>query len=149
MPDDVAETLSARLSRLEDLEEIRQLYVDYGRHLDAGDAAAYASLFSIDAKLRLGRVMRATGRDEIFRVATEVVKARPDGVKPPVHVLGSPRIDLDGDTATGEAVWVAIGQAGSGPPSVRVGRHADKLVREDSHWRLAERRGFIDIGAFG
>ena len=50
--------LAERLRRLEDMDEIRQLYIDYGRHLDAGDAAAYATLFARDAKLRLGPVMR-------------------------------------------------------------------------------------------
>ena len=34
-----------RLRRLEDMEEIRRLYVDYGQHLDAGEYDEYAELF--------------------------------------------------------------------------------------------------------
>ncbi|MCX4091483.1 nuclear transport factor 2 family protein [Nocardia sp. alder85J] len=135
--------LVERLARLEDLAEIQQLYIDYGRHLDAGDPVAYAELFARDAKLRLGPVMRADGRAAIEAVATEVLRA---GDERTVHVLASPRITLDGDRATGECVWVAITQPDSGSPPVRVGRHLDKLVREDGRWRFAERKGLIDVG---
>src|SRR5438046_606144 len=45
MSDRMAE-LEARVRRMEDLEEIRQLFVDYGHYLDARDAEAYANLFA-------------------------------------------------------------------------------------------------------
>ena len=146
MTDDALKELTDRVRRLEDMDQIRQLYVDYGRNLDAEDVKGYASLFSRHAKLRLGRVMRADGPEEIEKVAAGVIRSGPDGERQSVHVLGSPHVELDGDTATGEAVWVAILRAESGPPTVRVGRHVDKLVREDGHWRFSERRGFMDIG---
>jgi uncharacterized protein (TIGR02246 family) len=145
--DDVVEALREKVQRLEDLEEIRQLYIDYGRHLDDGDPAAYASLFSRHAKLRLGPVARADGREEIERAATSIAQRSPDGVKNSVHLLGSPRIELSGDTASGECVWAAISRSESGPPGVLVGRHVDELVREDGRWRFALRRGFVDVGA--
>lgn len=146
MTDDALQVLTERLRRLEDMDEIRQLYVDYGRNLDAQDVTGYASLFAQDAKLRLGRVMRADGREAIEEVAAGVIRSGPNGERQSVHVLGSPHVELEGDSATGEAVWVAILRSETGPPTVRVGRHADKLVREDGHWRFAERRGFLDIG---
>ncbi|WP_238439032.1 nuclear transport factor 2 family protein [Frankia nepalensis] len=147
--DEVIRSLSERLARLEDLEEIRKLYIDYGRHLDAGDPAAYAALFARDAKLRLGPVMRADGREQIERAAAQVVKLAPDGSKSSVHLLGSPLVELAGDTATGECVWAAVSRDDDGAPRVLVGRHVDELVREDGRWRFARRRGLIDIGALG
>jgi uncharacterized protein (TIGR02246 family) len=135
--------LTDRLKQLEDLEEIRRLYIDYGRHLDAGDPVAYAALFSRDAKLRLGPVMRGDGREEIERAAAAVIGATSGGSNKTVHLLGSPRIELDGDTASGECVWAAI----SGTPGALVGRHVDELVREDGRWLFARRAGYIDIGA--
>jgi uncharacterized protein (TIGR02246 family) len=144
--DDTLVALQDRIRRLEDMDEIRSLYVDYGRNLDAEDPAGYASLFARDAKLRLGRVMRADGREAIERAAASVIRSGPNGERQSVHVLGAPHVELDGDTATGEAVWVAILRAEGGPPTVRVGRHVDKLVREEGRWRFAERRGFQDIG---
>jgi hypothetical protein len=60
-------------------------------------------------------------------------------------VIGSPRVDLSGDTATGESVWVAVSTGADGTSTVLVGRHVDDLVREDGRWRFARRRGFVDI----
>jgi hypothetical protein len=68
-------TLSERLQHLEDLEEIRRLYIAYGRHLDDGNVAAYVALFSRDAKLRLGPVMRADGSAEIESAVTALLKS--------------------------------------------------------------------------
>jgi uncharacterized protein (TIGR02246 family) len=136
--------LRQRLQRLEDLEEIRQLYSDYGRHLDECDFAAYAQLFARDAKLRLGPTMRADGRDEIQRVMTGQLGANPP--RSFIHLLGTPHIALDGDSATGECLWAAISRDGDGPGRMTsVGRHVDDLVREDGRWRFARRRGFLDM----
>jgi uncharacterized protein (TIGR02246 family) len=139
--------LAERVGRLEALAEIQQLYLDYGRHLDAGDAASYAGLFAKDAKLRLGPVMRADGRAAIAAVAAGVVRTAAEGGNKTVHLLGSPRITLDGDKAVGECVWMAITNSVAGPPPIRVGRHVDELIREDGRWRFAKRVGHIDVGA--
>jgi len=147
MDQDEVQALRDRVERLEDLEEIRQLYVDYGRHLDDGDPGAYAALFARDAKLRLGPVMRADGREEIERAAAGVVRRNPDGSKSSVHLIGSPRIELAGDRATGECVWAAVSGSQVGPPTILVGRHVDELVREDGRWCFARRAGFVDIGS--
>ena len=84
----------ARLRRLEDLEEIRQLFVDYGFLLDLGDYAAYAQLFAEDGELMLGPMGRAKGRQEI-----EAMMARIGGAGASVHLITSPIVTLDGDQA--------------------------------------------------
>ena len=43
-------SLEQRLKQFEDKAEIEQLLLDYGRHLDARDFAAYASLFAQDGE---------------------------------------------------------------------------------------------------
>jgi ketosteroid isomerase-like protein len=144
---DRSDDIEARLRRLEDLEEIKTLYVDYGRHLDSGDADAYASLFARSAKLRLGAIMRGDGRDEIRQAAAALVGQRPEGARSFAHVLGSPRIELDGDTASGECVWAAVSKGRDGEPKVLVGRHFDQLVREEGQWRFSLRRGVFDVGS--
>jgi ketosteroid isomerase-like protein len=147
--DDALTALSERLQRLEDLEEIRRLYVDYGRYLDDCDPVAYTSLFAREAKIRLGPVLRGDGREEIERAATKMLGDLAAGEgRHSVHLIDTPRIELSGDTASGECVWAAIGRGtDGGKPSVLVGRHVDQLVREDGRWKFAERRGFLDIGA--
>jgi uncharacterized protein (TIGR02246 family) len=147
--DDALKKLTERLQRLEDLEEIRRLYVDYGRYLDDADPVAYASLFALDAKLRLGPVLHADGREEIQRAANQMLSDLVvGGERQSVHLIDTPRIELSGDTASGECVWAAIGKGTDGAePSILVGRHVDNFVREDGVWRFSVRRGFLDVGA--
>jgi uncharacterized protein (TIGR02246 family) len=137
------EELEQRLQRLEDLTEIQQLFIDYGRHLDHGDFAAYAALFAADAELLLGPVARARGRAEIEAVMRQALEGQ---VGSSVHIISSPIIHLDADSATAEVMWTALHRDGHGPPVVSmVGRHLDDLVREDGRWRIRRRRGVIDI----
>lgn len=143
--DDTLAALKARLQRLEDLEEIRTLYVDYGRHLDAGDPDSYASLYAREGKLRMAPIMKGDNREEIRAAAARTVRPPTDGPRRSVHLLGSPKIELDGDRATGECVWSAVAATDAGP-KILVGRHIDELVREDGRWRFASRRGLLDIG---
>ena len=135
--------LEARLQRAEDLLEINRLYLDYGRHLDHQDFGAYAALFARDGKLRLGP-FRGDGPADIERAAVEYLGGRPPMSM--VHLISTPRIELDGDTATGEGMWVVAGPAeGGGVQVTTVGRHLDELVREDGRWRFALRRGAFDV----
>jgi ketosteroid isomerase-like protein len=144
MPETGDDALHARLRKLEDLEEIRRIYIDYGRNLDKLDFAAYAQLFASDAKLRLGPVARADGRDEIQQVMTAQLGGSPPGSF--VHLIATPQIELDGDRATGECMWAALGGDADGRPVLTsVGRHVDELVREDGRWRIKLRRGLVDI----
>lgn len=140
-PDDAP----ARLRRLEDLEEIRQLFVDYGHHLDAGDVEAYAELFADDGELLLGPIGRAKGRPAIVELMTKV-RDRATGRSH--HLITNPIVRLDGDRATSEVLWTVIRPDGDGKPVVAMlGRHHDELVRERGRWRFLRRRGEIDVPA--
>ena len=130
-----------RLRRLEDLEEIRQLFVDYGHLLDLGDFAAYAQLFAEDGELMLGPLGRAKGRREI-----EAMMARVGGAGASLHLITSPMVTLDGDRATARVMWTVINRAEDGTPLLgMVGHHEDELVREGGRWRFRRRRGFVEI----
>ena len=143
------ESLSKRLRELEDIEEIRKIYIAYGRYLDDGNMAGYASLFARDAKLRLGGVMRADGREEIEKVASMVVGGRSGGKSHrTLHLLASPTITVHGDTAIGECVWAAVSAKDGEVPTIpHMGRHVDEFVREDGRWKIAKRKGLLDLGA--
>lgn len=135
----------ARVRRLEDLEEIRQLFVDYGRHLDAGDVEAYAALFADDGEVLLGPIGRAKGRAAIVELMTAVrARAR----TPSFHLVTNPTIRLDGDRATAEVLWTVIRPGADGRLEVAMfGRHEDDLVRERGRWRFLRRRGRVDVPA--
>jgi uncharacterized protein (TIGR02246 family) len=144
MADDIT-MVTARLRRLEDLEEIRRLFVDYGRHLDAGDVDAYAALFADDGEVLLGPIGRAKGRPAIAELMRKV-KSRAKG--PSFHLVTNPVIELDGDRATSEVLWTVIRPGGDGRLEVTMfGRHQDELVRERGWWRFLRRRGRIDVPA--
>jgi uncharacterized protein (TIGR02246 family) len=137
------EELEERLRRLEDLAEIQQLFIDYGRHLDRGDFAAYAALFAEGGELLLGPVARAKGQADIEAVMTKTLAGQ---VGASVHIISSPIIQLDGDRATAEVMWTALHRDGDSRPVVSMlGRHLDDLVREGGRWRFQRRRGLVDM----
>jgi uncharacterized protein (TIGR02246 family) len=141
MGEDSAE-LAVRVRRLEDLAEIHQLFVDYGRHLDRGDFAAYAALFAEDGEVLLGPD-RATGRAEIEAMMTKTLSGR---VGETYHLITSPTVELDGDEATATVMWTVVAPADGGEPAVTtLGWHKDRLVRERGHWRFRRRQGYLGL----
>jgi uncharacterized protein (TIGR02246 family) len=135
--------LEARLRRMEDMMEIHQLFIDYGQHLDAGRFEEYSQLFATDGEIRLGPMGKAKGRDAIRETMTKVLA---DTVGKTFHIISSPMVKLDGDTATSEVMWTVIQDGKDGRPEVgMLGRHKDQLVREDGRWRIQIRRGYMDV----
>jgi uncharacterized protein (TIGR02246 family) len=139
----VDEELLARLRRLEDLEAIRQLFVDYGHHLDRGDLDAYAELFGEDGELLLGPMGRARGRAEIRAL---MGRATASSAGRSWHLVTNPIIALDGDRATAEVMWSVVVRAEDGKAVLSMlGRHRDVLVRNDGRWQFQRREGHIDV----
>jgi uncharacterized protein (TIGR02246 family) len=137
--------LEARVRRLEDIAEIHQLFVDYGVHLDAGDFAAYSRLFADDGEALLGPMGRAKGPAEIEALMTRLLA---DRVGTTYHIVSSPQVTLDGDTATSTVMWTVVGRGPDNTPEVpMVGRHVDQLVRTADGWRFQRRRGEMFIPA--
>jgi uncharacterized protein (TIGR02246 family) len=137
------DALAERVQRLEDLMAIQQLFVDYGRHLDAGDIDAYASLFSEDGEVLLGPLGRAKGRAAIKELMT---RALAGGKGSSYHIISSPQVTLDGDRATATVMWSVIARTADGGAALTmVGHHADVLRRERDGWRFERRRGYVDL----
>lgn len=135
--------LERRLRRLEDLAEIQQLFVDYGRSLDDGDIERYASLFTRDGRVDLGPIGHAEGPADIRLLMQSALEGL---VGRSFHLITSPEILLDGDEAQATVMWTVIHRDRTGAPQVTmIGKHHDRLRREDGRWRFAERRGTIDI----
>jgi len=133
----------ARLRRLEDLEEIRNLFIDYGYYLDHGKFADYASLFAEDAELLLGPMGRAKGPAAIEEMMQRTLGAR---VGTSYHVIANPIIRLDGDRATTNVSWVVVVMGKEGKPALpMIGHHADIVVRTAEGWKFARREGHVDL----
>src|SRR4029078_2307648 len=139
----MTDDLTTRVQRLEDLLAIHQLFVDYGLALDAGDFDTYASLFAEDGEVLLGPMGRAKGGDEIKVLMT---KALTGGVCKSFHIISSPQVQLDGDTATSQVMWSVVNNGADGQATLSMlGRHRDNLVRENGQWKFARRRGYVDV----
>jgi uncharacterized protein (TIGR02246 family) len=137
-------SIEERLQRLEDRDAIHQLFLDYGRHLDAGDLDSYVSLFARDGQVMLGPMGRATGHGEIRELMGNVLSRAGASF----HIISSPAVELDGDRATSQVMWTVIAKDENGKPRLTMlGRHLDELVREDGAWRIKIRRGHIDLPA--
>lgn len=136
--------LEARVRRLEDLVAIHQIFVDYGRALDAGDFATYVDLFAADGEVRLGPIGSARGRAAIRALMERTMEGR---VGASIHIVSSPQVTfVDDDRATSQVMWTVVHRQADGEPKLTmIGRHLDDLVRENGAWKIARRRGVIDM----
>ena len=54
-----------------------------------------------------------------------------------IHMLGSPNIEVDGDTATGDWTIAVHSKTRAGEQMLIVGRYADRFVRTADGWRIS------------
>lgn len=134
-------------TRLEDLEDIRQVRIAYTHFWDAGDVEGTTSVFTDDAVIEThqgdkpfaagGAVGKAEIR-EFFAGHMKSGKTNDRGAS--LHIVTNPQIKITGpDTATG--VWIltdiAIGQAAPGkPPQILYGIYNDQYRKVNGDWKI-------------
>src|SRR5580704_9503781 len=127
----MTESIEARVARLEDLEAIRRLLLDYRRHLDGKDFRAYAALFAAEGEFIAGPdgEIRARGPEAIFALV--------DGMRgtlltdeggDDLHVAVNEVIELDGDRARVTSTWVYLIRGEGDLPEVSKIGHYDDIV---------------------
>jgi uncharacterized protein (TIGR02246 family) len=143
---------TARLRRLEDLEQIRQLFMDYKRVLDGKDFGAYADLFADDGEF-VAIEGGARGRAAIEAMVaampgTELLAAN---VGDDFHLVLNPQIQLDArdaNRAHAQSTWAYVVKGDDGQPVLaKLGHYNDELVRERGKWRFLRREAPMDIPA--
>ena len=131
------------VSELRDALAIRSLCERYAQAVDAGDPAAFVSVFTSDGHL----VSNYTGSEHHFngheRLAEVVAGAK--GVAPTtMHLIGNHLAEVDGDTATGVTYCVANHLREDRSNHVMMVRYIDRYARgSDGNWLIADRR--VDI----
>jgi ketosteroid isomerase-like protein len=147
-----ADDVGARLRRLEDLEQIRQLFIDYKHVLDGKDFSGYASLFAEDGEF-VAIAGGARGRAEIEAMVaampgTDLLAAK---VGDDFHLVLNPQIQLDAndpDRARAQSTWAYVVKGDDGEPVLaKLGHYDDELVREAGSWRFLRREAPMDIPA--
>lgn len=130
-------TVEARLRQLEDREQIAQLLVDYGRHLDSRDLAAFAALFAGDGEW-VGGFGAVTGRANIQAFMEKSLGTGPNRGGS-YHIMSNFVIAVSGDTATAWSRWTFVVPGERGAEIAQAGRYDDTLVREQGVWKFRRR----------
>lgn len=136
-----------RLKQLEDKEQIRQLLLDYGRHLDNRDFAAYASLFAADGEW-VGGFGKVSGRANIQAFMEKAMGTGPNRANN-YHLLSNFVITVAGDTATAWSRWAFVVPGERGAVISQAGRYDDRLVRENGQWKFRRRVASSDTAPPG
>lgn len=133
-----SDTVAARLQRVEDREEIQQLLLDYGRHLDNRDFAAYGQLFAKDGEWVGGFGTAGPGPAGIQAFMVKAMGTAPNTAKN-YHLLSNFVITVNGDTATAWSRWAFVVPGDRGAAIAQAGRYDDTLVRENGRWKFRRR----------
>jgi len=137
-------SIATRLQRLEDIEEIRTLLLDYGRFLDARDLPAYSRLFAKDGEW-VGGFGSAQGPAGILAFMEKNLGTGPNRNNS-FHILSNFEIDVKGDAATAWSRWTFVVPGADGKPVIsQSGRYDDTLIRENGRWKFKRRVASNDI----
>jgi ketosteroid isomerase-like protein len=143
---------SARLRRLEDREQIHQLFMDYKRVLDGKDFSAYAALFAEDGEfVAIDGGARGRAAIEAMVAAMPGTDLLGANVGDDFHLVLNPQIQLDAgnpDRARAQSTWAYVIKGDAGEPVLaKLGHYDDELVREGGTWRFLRREAPMDIPA--
>jgi uncharacterized protein (TIGR02246 family) len=138
------QSLAAKVQRLEDEEEIRNVLVSYGRTLDAHDFGAYSRLFAKDGEWVGGfGTVKGPAAIEALMVKSIGTPGKPSAT---YHLLTNFLIDVHGDTATAWSRWTYVTPGPDKKPAMALGGHyEDTLIRENGRWKFSRREAFSDI----
>jgi hypothetical protein len=136
--------VAVKIQRLEDIEEIRTVLLNYGRNLDAHDFTAYGRLFAKDGEWIGGfGSVKGPAAIEAFMVKNIGAPGKPNGT---YHLLSNFIIDVNGDAATAWSRWAYVTPGPDKKPAIAQGGHyEDKLVRENGQWKFSRREAFTAI----
>jgi uncharacterized protein (TIGR02246 family) len=136
-------SVAARVQRLEDIEEIRAVLLDYGRYLDGRDFAAYSQLFAKDGEW-VGGFGTVQGPAAIQAFMEKNITGPNRGNT--FHILSNFKIEVHGDTATAWSRWTFVTPGTDKKPAIaQAGRYDDTLVRENGRWKFKRRVASNDI----
>ena len=148
-----ASAASAAPANAEDRAAIADLMSRYMFALDSTDPEAYAATFTPDAALTSGGGTEH-GKAEIMKMVQGLKeRLNKDATGPGRHFIGLRHIyfnltlDVDGNTAKGEAYWQTIRRQDDGKPPIIIamGRYEDEFVKTGGHWLIAKRAIINDM----
>jgi len=133
--------LVARVRRLEDERDIRQLIASYGPAVDAGDADAAAQLWSTDGVYDVDN-WRMEGRADIRAMVCSAAHQNLVA-KGCCHFLGPCVVTVTGDEAVAVCESLVLIRDGDGYRVWRATAHHFALRRIDEQWQITTRTGRV------
>jgi hypothetical protein len=132
--------LRARVQRLEDIEAIRKVFIEYGRLADSKDWVGYSELFVADGTFDSPHSIGAVTGSRAIR--ERLGSAYGDDPADALHVFDNVEIEVDGDRATARSMWTFLrpGANGYPPQLLMFGQYEDELVRTAAGWKFHVRR---------
>ena len=132
-----SDELTARLRRLEDDRDIRQLIASYGPAVDAGDPDAAARLWASDGVYDVDG-WRMEGRGEIHAMVASAAHQNLVA-KGCCHFLGPCVVTVTGDEAVAVCESLVLVRDGDGYRVWRATAHHFVLSRIDDRWQITTR----------
>ena len=135
-----ADSVAARLDRLEAHQAIETLMIRYGQALDAHDWDKFAGLFGEDGiwTSRFGSVHGTKAMKDFLEAN---VPKRPFGS---YHLFSNFEIRTEGDKGTVWAHWAIVSGTGT-PGLVNSGHYEVTVVRKKGEWTFAHLTVFNDL----
>ena len=149
-PAEKQDSIEARLQRLEDREEIRQLLMDYGRFLDQRDFVSFSQLFAEKNGEWVGGMGSAKGPQAILKLMEDTIGRNTNKAvsAPNCHLFTNEVIHVKGDTASAITKWIfAIQGKDTRPQLFYIGHYEDSMIREKGRWKFLRRVVYGDIPA--
>ena len=136
--------LEARIRKIEDIEEIKNLQARYCYLIDTLQMDKVPDLFADNFTAEYVPLGTYTTKAKLLKF----LKATDEGTSMMCHQAMTPLIEVDGDKATG--IWYLFGPFTNRTPEGEVanwiqGRYDNDYVREDGKWKLSHLRFRFNI----
>lgn len=128
-------SINARVRDLEARDAIVELRHSYAAHLDACRWEKWSRLFAESAIFRVDEGDGRQGRETIRRYARESIDS---SFEYSHHRMSNPRIDIDGDSASGHWYVDVFFALPDGTAGWHCGEYDDRYVYEDGRWVFEE-----------
>ncbi len=129
--------LEARIRDLEAIHEIMNLEADYCYAADSYDGDTFANVFTEDGVLDIIPMGKLAGREALRALCRDKF---PQGFSFAMHFLHNPRIEVNGDTATGKFYWQAsLTHPGTDTATNAAGTYDSKYTKTDEGWKIKEK----------
>ncbi len=141
--DPVIADILQRLERLEEEKAILGTLYSYSHFHDTGRGEKWVGLFTADATVdaRRPKTRNTMKGHAAMRAYQAELKAKREPWHAMKHVMTSPRITINGDTAEVEAYWLSVNNQTPqrGPKMSAFGHYRDRLVKQNGQWLFKER----------